>query len=83
ARRKCRSSRNWGGGWRATGPHTAPRRPASLNIRPLSSSFSFSSSFPRNSNLLLPLLLEQPSEGCYWLYGVSRKKTASDVWKRT
>ncbi|KYN15846.1 hypothetical protein ALC57_11927, partial [Trachymyrmex cornetzi] len=102
ARRKCRSSRNWGGGWRATGLHAAPRRPASLNIRPLSSSsssFSFSSSFPRfsphhatnslpddklpfqlaNSNLLSPLLLEQPPEGCYWLYGVFRKKTALDV----
>lgn len=33
-RRKCRSGRIWGGGWWATGLHAAPRRPASLNIRP-------------------------------------------------
>jgi len=43
-RRKCRSARNWGGGWRATGLHAAPRRPASLNIRLPSSFFSSSSS---------------------------------------
>ncbi|CAL1678774.1 unnamed protein product [Lasius platythorax] len=50
AHRKCRSSRNWGGGWRATGSHTAPRRPASLNISrpPFSSSSSPSDPpFPR------------------------------------
>lgn len=42
ARRKCRSGRNWGGGWRATGTHAAPRRPASLNIRPPFSLFESS-----------------------------------------
>lgn len=39
--RKFRSGRNWGGGWRATGPHAAPRRSASLNIWLYSSSLWF------------------------------------------
>ena len=37
AKRKAGSgwTRIWGGGWKGTDPHSAPRRPASLNIHPL------------------------------------------------
>lgn len=57
-------------------PHLTPRH-ATNSLPDVKPPFQLA-----NSNLRSPLLLEQPPEGCYWLYGVSREKATLEAWKR-